>query len=151
MWKSTSWRIARPSHMVGTICYSFRSSKLKIVAVSFFGHYATIKYQNLESGMRWLWWPWWPKCPWSKLMNIDKKMYVNILWWLNMDKMDENGWLWTKMDNNGWKWIKMDDGEWQWVRVDENELWWMKMDNNGWKWIMVDENGWTWTTVEENG
>ena len=29
-------RIARPSHMVGTTCYSFQTSKLKIVAVLFF-------------------------------------------------------------------------------------------------------------------
>ena len=29
-------RIARPSHMVGTICYSFQNLKLKIVAVLFF-------------------------------------------------------------------------------------------------------------------
>ena len=50
-------RIARPSHMVGTICYSFRSSKLKIVAVLFFFNASYFRGRTSFFGLVHLWRP----------------------------------------------------------------------------------------------
>ena len=50
-------RIAWPSHMVGTICYSFQTSKFKIVAVLFFFNAWYFRWRTSFFGLVHLWRP----------------------------------------------------------------------------------------------
>ena len=48
-------RIARPSNMVGRTCYSFQTSKLIIVAVSFFRNASYFCWRSQNFTVVWLW------------------------------------------------------------------------------------------------